>query len=463
MRKICIIGTGYVGLVYGATFADHGNEVACLDIDEAKVERLRRGEMPIYEPGLAELVQRNTRLGRLTFTTSYPEALDRAEFAFICVNTPSGSEGEADMRAVRSAIERLAEVVTQPITVINKSTVPIGTGDWMTALIARKIQPGLKFWVVSNPEFLREGNALHDLEHPDRIVLGASDPEAARRVAKLYEFASCEIIETDIRTAEMIKYASNAFLATKISFINEIASICERLGANVADVGRGMGLDERIGLRFLNAGLGWGGSCFPKDVKALAHMASIHGCHPQLLRAVMEINRDQRRRVVKLLRDRLGSLQECTIGLLGLAFKPDTDDLREAPAVEIAHLLQAEGATIRAYDPVAMERARLVLPDIELVATPYDLARGADALVLVTEWKEFRDMDKAKIRGLMRQGIFVDGRNMYDPAEMVDFGFDYASVGRPTPAFGAASSNGHGEDHDRVVVNLDTAGMSVPS
>ncbi len=427
------MGTGYVGLVYGACFADHGNEVRCLDIDVEKIARLRRGEMPIYEPGLAELVARNVERGRLSFHTDYRTALDGAGFAFICVNTPSGSEGEADMRAVRSAIESLAEAVTGPITVINKSTVPIGTGDHVHQLVARRIKPSIPFWVVANPEFLREGSAIHDFENPDRIVIGADDPDAAARVARLYNFAKCPVILTDMRTAEMIKYASNAFLATKISFINEIAQICEPLGANVADVARGMGLDARIGSQFLSAGLGWGGSCFPKDVKAIAHMASIHGCHPQLLRAVIEINRDQRRRVVRLLRERLGTLHDRTIGLLGLAFKPDTDDLREAASVELAHLLLAEGALVRGYDPVANAKAREVLPEIELAADPYALAQDADALVLVTEWKEFRDMDRRRLRGLMRRPIFIDGRNLYKPEEMVELGFDYASIGRPVP------------------------------
>ena len=434
MKKICIVGTGYVGLVYGACFADHGNHVVCLDIDTAKIERLKRGEMPIYEPGLAEMVVRNASRGRLRFTTSYEEAFAEAEYAFICVNTPSGYEGEADMRSVRAAIGSLADVVTRPITIINKSTVPIGTGDWMSTLVARRIRPGVPFAIVSNPEFLREGNAIHDFENPDRIVIGSDDEDAARRVAKLYDFATCPIILTDMRSAEMIKYASNAFLATKISFINEIAAICEQLGADVAAVSRGMGLDERIGSKFLSAGLGWGGSCFPKDVRALTHMAEIHGCHPQLLRAVMEINRDQRRRVVKLLRDRLGSLQDATIGLLGLAFKPNTDDMREAASVQIAHLLQAEGAVVRAYDPVICNgKADAHLLDVELAPDPYELARAADALVLVTEWKEFRDMDRERIRALMRRPIFIDGRNMYKPIEMVEIGFDYASIGRPTP------------------------------
>ena len=432
MKTICIIGTGYVGLTTGTCLADLGNQVTCLDIDEAKIAKLQRGEMPIYEPGLEELVGRNVAAGRLRFTTSYAEGVPEADFVFIAVNTPSGPEGEADIVHVRQAARSIAEVLGQRTIIVNKSTVPIGTGDWVTEIVEKHVAPGIEFAVVSNPEFLREGSAVLDCLQPDRIVLGAQDRAAAEAVAQLYLPLRRPIIITDLRTAEMIKYASNAFLATRISFINEIASICEKLGADVKEVAAGMGYDRRIGPAFLDAGLGWGGSCFHKDVKALEHMAAINGCHPQLLRAVMEINRDQRRLVVQKLREALGRLTDKTIGLLGLSFKPNTDDMREAPSLEVAHLLAHEGARLRGYDPVAMPVAARVLPQVTLCATPYELAQEADGLVVVTEWNEFKQLDMARIKTLMRQPVLVDGRNLYDPAEMTRLGFVYRCVGRGT-------------------------------
>src|ERR687884_933872 len=359
MANIAVIGTNYVGLVTAACFAELGNQVVGIDIDPAKVERLGHGQLPIYEPGLEEIVVQNLKAGRLRFTLDYTEGLQHAQFAFVCVGTPSGIEGEADMSQVKAAAHSFGKHSPSgsSLIVVNKSTMPIGTGDWMLPALERASNgSGARFRVVSNPEFLREGSAVDDFRHPDRVVLGGTDPQAIDAVARLYRDLQPEptVIRTDIRTAEMIKYASNAFLATKISFINEIASICERLGADVRLVAEGMGRDARIGRAFLDAGLGWGGSCFPKDVKALAHMAAISGCHPQLLRTVIEINKDQRLKVIQKLQEALGSLDGQTVALLGLAFKPNTDDLREAPALEIAHLLQADGAKVRAYDPVAM-------------------------------------------------------------------------------------------------------------
>ena len=432
MKTICIVGTGYVGLTTGTCFADLGNQVTCLDIDETKIARLQRGEMPIYEPGLEELVARNVAAGRLRFTTSYAEGVTQANFVFIAVNTPSGPEGEADLVHVRQAARSIAEVLGQRTIIVNKSTVPIGTGDWVTEIVKQHVAPGIEFAVVSNPEFLREGSAVLDCQQPDRIVLGAQDRAAAETVAQLYLPLRRPIIITDLRTAEMIKYASNAFLATRISFINEIASICEKLGADVKEVAAGMGYDRRIGPVFLDAGLGWGGSCFPKDVKALEHMAAINGCHPQLLRAVMEINRDQRRLVVQKLREALGRLADKTIGLLGLSFKPNTDDMREAASLEVAHLLAHEGARLKGYDPVAMPVAARVLPQVTLCATPYELAQEADGLVVVTEWNEFKQLDMVRLKALMRHPVLIDGRNVYDPAEMARLGFVYHGVGRGT-------------------------------
>jgi UDPglucose 6-dehydrogenase len=405
-----------------------------VDINEEKIKTLNSGEMPIYEPGLEELVQRNVKAGRLFFTTSYPEGLDGAEFVFIAVGTPSGVDGEADLQYVRMAAESIAEHMQQSMVIVNKSTVPVGTGDWVADIIRRARPDGPDFSVVSNPEFLREGAAISDFLGPDRVVLGSLDPEAAEKVAQLHLPLRAPIVVTDLRTAEMIKYASNAFLATRISFINEIASICEELGADIKEVAAGMGYDKRIGHRFLDAGVGYGGSCFPKDVKALEYMASIHGCHPQLLRAVMEINRDQRRQVVQKLRNLMnGNLRDRVVGILGLAFKPNTDDMREAPAVEIAHLLQHEEAQVRGYDPVAMENAERELPGVTLYEDPYELAAGCDAIVVVTEWNEFKHLDMARIRPLMRQPILIDGRNVYDPERMQAMGFVYRGMGRGYP------------------------------
>ncbi len=433
MSKICVVGTGYVGLVTGTCFADLGNEVVCLDVDEARINNLNNGIMPIYEPGLEQVVALNKKAGRLTFTTDYNLALDKAEFAFIAVGTPSGMEGEADLQFVRLAAEAIAEIVNEPIVVVNKSTVPVGTGDWVADIIKKRrtaIGTELEFSVVSNPEFLREGSALNDFMQPDRVVLGSTDREAANKVAQLYSTLRCPILITDLRTAEMIKYASNAFLATRISFINEIANMCEEMGADVREVALGMGYDNRIGHAFLDAGLGWGGSCFPKDVKALAHMAVLHGTHPQLLQAVMDINRNQRRRVIYKLRKALGNLDEKVIGVLGLSFKPNTDDIREAPALEIIHLLENEGAIVRAYDPQAMENASKVFKRVMMCENPYKVAEGADALVLATEWNEFKQIDLKRIYDLMRQPIIMDGRNLWDPEKMVSIGFKYFGVGR---------------------------------
>ncbi len=430
MKNIAVVGTGYVGLVTGTCFANLGNKITCLDIDEEKIDRLRQGEVPIYEPGLSELVERNVKAGRLFFTTSYEEALADAEFVFICVGTPSGVDGEADLRYVRMAAETIAKTMDHPLIVVNKSTVPVGTGDWVADIIKRSQPDPIDFSVVSCPEFLKEGSAIVDFMNPDRVVLGSMDPEAADKVAQLHLPLRAPIIVTDLRTAEMIKYASNAFLATRISFINEIAAICEKLGADVQEVAAGMGYDKRIGPHFLNAGLGYGGSCFPKDVKALEHMALVHGSHPSLLRAVMEINRDARRWAVLTLRELLHGLDQRRIGLLGLAFKPNTDDLRESPAMEIAHLLQNEGALVCGYDPVAMPGAAKINPEMRLAEDPYELAQGVDALLLCTEWDEFKNLDMVRIKSAMAQPILVDGRNVYDPAQMQALGFTYRGVGR---------------------------------
>ncbi len=431
MRNITVIGTGYVGLVTGTGFADLGNKVCCVDIDESKIKMLRAGEVPIFEPGLQEMIQRNVQAGRLFFTTDYAEALAEAEFVFIAVGTPEGVDGEADLKYVGQAAKTIAQTMRHPLIIINKSTVPVGTGDWVADIIRTNQPEPIDFAVVSNPEFLREGSAIIDFTAPDRIVLGSLNKEAANKVAELYLSLRSRIIITDLRTAEMIKYASNAFLATRISFINEIANICERLGADVKEVATGMGYDKRIGHYFLDAGVGYGGSCFPKDVKALAHMATTHGTHPQLLKAVMDINQYQRVNIIQKLRDLLGQrLKEKTIGLLGLAFKPNTDDMREAASAEIARALLRENAVVKGYDPEAMGVAAKMVPSLQLAKDAYDLAKDCDALILLTEWNEFKHLDMARVKSLMRQPIFIDGRNLYEPEAMARYGFIYRGIGR---------------------------------
>jgi UDPglucose 6-dehydrogenase len=430
LQTICVVGTGYVGLTTGVCFADLGNTVICIEINKEKLELLRSGKSPIYEPGLEELQERNMRAGRLRFTENYTEAMADAELIFITVGTPMGADGAADLSQVKAAARSIGQHLTRPAVIIDKSTVPVGTGDMVSSIIAEHARPEARFAVVSNPEFLREGSAVSDFFKPDRIVLGATDYEAAERVAELHAPLGAPVIITDLRTAEMIKYASNAFLATRISFINEIAQICEKLGADVKEVARGMGADKRIGPHFLDAGIGYGGSCFPKDVLALHHMAATSGCHPQLLQAVMEINQSARDRFVQKVQLLLGDLRGRSVGVLGLSFKPNTDDMREAPSVDIVRALLAGGARVKAYDPVAMEHAAELLPEVTFCRTAYDVTKEADALLLVTEWNEFKQLNWEKIKGFMRQPIVVDGRNLYDPAEMAARGMIYWGVGR---------------------------------
>lgn len=430
MKQICVVGVGYVGLVTAACFADLGNRVIALDVNEEKIKGLKQGKMPIYEPGLKELVDHNVKAQRLSFTTSYKESLEGTEFAFIAVGTPTGVDGEADLQYVEAAARDVAENMTAPLVIINKSTVPVGTGDWVADIVRRYQKRPIPFSVVSCPEFLREGSAIGDFMQPYRTVLGSMSPEAAEKVAQLHLSLRAPIMITDLRTAEMIKYASNAFLATKISFINEIANICECLGADVKEVAIGMGYDARIGKQFLDAGVGYGGSCFPKDVKALAYMAAEKGRHPQLLYAVMEINNDRREMVITHLNEMVGDLKGKLIGLLGLSFKPNTDDMRDSPSITVAQSLLEIGAQVRAYDPVAMDVARPLLPGVEMMQDPYSLAEGCDALIIMTAWNEFMQLDRAKLRDLMRRPVIYDGRNLYEPEEMAKFGFIYRGVGR---------------------------------
>ncbi|MFN2195661.1 MAG: UDP-glucose dehydrogenase family protein [Anaerolineales bacterium] len=430
MKQICVVGVGYVGLVTAACFADLGNRVIALDISKEKIEGLKQLKMPIYEPGLEELVERNVKAGRIVFTTSYAEALEGTEFAFIAVGTPSGVDGEADLRYVAAAARTIAEHMTDYLIIINKSTVPVGTGDWVADIVKSSQREQIPFAVVSCPEFLREGSAIPDFMNPHRTILGSLDPEAAEKVAQLHLPLRAPIMITDLRTAEMIKYASNAFLATKISFINEMANICEALGADIKEVAVGMGYDVRIGPHFLDAGLGYGGSCFPKDVLALAHMAAEKGRHPQLLNAVMDINSDRRRVAVQDLRDMVGGFAGKQVGILGLAFKPNTDDMRDAPSMDIAKALIAEGASVRAYDPVAMEVAAPLMPGVQMCRDAYEVAQDADALIVVTDWNEFKQLDLPTIRDMMRSPNLYDGRNIYDPSVVRRHGINYRAIGR---------------------------------
>jgi UDPglucose 6-dehydrogenase len=431
MKQICVVGVGYVGLVTAACFADLGNRVTALDVDENRVENLKKGIMPIYEPGLDELVKRNVNAGRIQFTTSYKEALENAEYAFIAVGTPSGKEGEADLQYVESAAKSIAKNMTAPLVIINKSTVPIGTGDWVSDIVKKAQPKPIEFAVVSCPEFLREGSAIADFTSPHRTVIGSMDKDAANKVAHLHLPLRAPIVITDLRTAEMIKYASNAFLATKISFMNELADLCERVGADVKEVAAGMGYDARIGRHFLDAGLGWGGSCFPKDVEALAFMAKEEGLNPRILNSVMEINYERRTAAVSNVERMIGgSLKGKTVGLLGLAFKPNTDDMRDAPAIDIAEALIKAGAKVRAYDPVAMHVARPLLPDVEMFDDSYTMAEKCDALMVVTEWNEFKHLDLEKVKSLLKTPVIYDGRNIYEPNRMKEMGFNYRAVGR---------------------------------
>jgi UDPglucose 6-dehydrogenase len=430
MANLTVVGVGYVGLVSGACLADLGNQVVCINRNQGKSDNLSQGILPIYEPGLEEIVRRNNEAGRLRFTTDWDEAMAEADFVFIAVGTPTGTEGEADLAHVNAVTQEIAKRIHKPVILINKSTVPIGTGDWVADIVRDIRGDEVEFYVVSNPEFLREGSGVYDFMNPDRVVLGSTSRQAAERVAELYYPLGGETIITDLRTAEMIKYASNAFLATKISFINEIANICEALGADVKAVAYGMGTDHRIAPHFLGAGMGWGGSCFPKDVKALIHMAELYGENPEILRAVTHVNYDQRKRLIQKLRHILGGFRGKSVGLWGLAFKPNTDDMRDAPSISLINMLQSEGAAVKAYDPEAQENAQGLFEDVVFCDDPYEVAEGVDGLILVTEWNEFKQLDMARVRSLMRQPVLIDGRNIYDPKRIVEMGFTYRGMGR---------------------------------
>lgn len=427
--KIAVVGTGYVGLVTGACFADLGNQVTCVDVDQKKVRELQKGVVPIFEPGLADIVGRN-KGNRLTFTTDLPQAVRASDLIFIAVSTPPGKNGEADITNVKAVAQGIAKAMNGPKIIVNKSTVPIGMGDIVTQIIQKHGPKGVEFDVVSNPEFLREGSAVADLFKPERVVIGAGRRSAAEKVAELYKPLHSPIVITDLKSAEMIKYASNAFLAAKISFANEIANLCDQVGADILKVTKGMSYDSRIGGQFLNAGLGFGGSCFPKDVSALVQIGKGSGYSFQILPKVLEVNQYQRRYFLKKVSKALGALKGRTLAVWGLSFKPNTDDLREAPSLAIVPALLAKGAKVRAYDPVSMPKAKGLFPKVRFCKDAYEAAQGAEAVLILTDWNEFKQIDFQKLRQVVRRPLIIDGRNMYEAEEMAEKGFSYHGMGR---------------------------------
>ena len=432
--RIAMIGMGYVGLVSGACIADFGHQVTCVDKDGTKISALNAGEIPIYEPGLAELVRSNVEQGRLTFSMALNEAVAEADAVFIAVGTPSRrGDGHADLSYVYQATREIAAALRGFTVVVTKSTVPVGTGDEVERII-RELRPGNDVAVVSNPEFLREGAAIHDFKHPDRIVVGTDDERARKIVGEIYRplyLNQAPMLFTERRTAELMKYAANAFLATKITFINEVADLCERVGADVQEVARGIGLDNRIGPKFLHAGPGFGGSCFPKDVRALIKTAQDHDVPMRILEAVETVNETRKRAMARKVSAAFaGVLRGKTVAVLGLTFKPNTDDMREAPSIPLITALQDMGAKVRAYDPVGMEQAGQVLTEVAYCRGPYDCVEGADAVVIVTEWEQFRALDLGRVSDLMACPVIVDLRNVYRPEDMKKHGFAYSCVGR---------------------------------
>lgn len=432
--NISVIGTGYVGLVTGACFAELGNRVICADNNKEKVSALKKLIMPIYEPGLEEVVRRNVKEKRLTFSSNIKEAVQKAQVIFIAVGTPSLPNGEADLTYVENVAKAIAQNINGYKLIVEKSTVPVETGSWVEHTIKVNLPKGKKgkidFAVASNPEFLREGQALADFMNPDRVVIGVESQTAKELLLELYKPLKTQMVITDIKSAEIIKHASNSFLAAKISFINAVANICEAVGADIIKVAEGMGLDKRIGRSFLDAGIGYGGSCFPKDIDAFINIAKKSGYDFQMLKAVREINEYQKKDILKKIKDALWIIKDKQIGILGLSFKPNTDDLRSAASIDIIKGLQAEGAKIRAYDPQSMEKAKEVLQGVKFCKDAYETAKGADCLVIVTEWNQFKELDLAKIKKLMRQPVIVDGRNIYDPQAMKKNDFRYTGIGR---------------------------------
>lgn len=431
--KITVIGTGYVGLVLGTCLAELGNDVICLDADKDKVDKLNKSIVPFYEPGLEELVKRNKKEGRLNFTTDKVKAIKSSFVIFIAVGTPMGKNHEADLSFVKEVAKDIGQYMEDYKIIVNKSTVPVGTADMVKKIIKENQKTLINFDVVSNPEFLREGSAIKDFQNPDRVVIGSDSEKAKEIMGRIYSAVTRTgrpTLYTDIKSAELIKYASNAMLATRISFINELSHLAEKVGADIKKVSQGMGLDTRIGSRFLQAGVGYGGSCFPKDVQALIQTMKQHNCNAQILEAVEEANQKQKLSLIPKLKMLVPDLKGKTIAIWGLAFKPKTDDIREAPSLVVITELQKLGAKIKVFDPVAEENAKKTLKDVEYATTPYEAVRNANALVIVTEWDEFRELDKEKIKSLLKQPNIIDGRNIWEPKEMKEMGFNYIGVGR---------------------------------
>ena len=428
--NISIIGSGYVGLVTGACFAELGNKVICADNDSKKIAGLKKGIIPIYEPGLEELIKNNLKKKRLIFTSSIKDAVSGSEVIFIAVGTPPLDNGEADLVGIENVARHIAINMTDYRLIVEKSTVPVETGEWVKHTISTYIKHKVKFDVASNPEFLREGSAINDFMHPDRIVIGVESKKAKELIVSLYKPLNAPLVITDIKSAELIKHASNSFLAIKISFINAVSHICDKVGADVGEVAFGMGLDKRIGQAFLNAGLGYGGSCFPKDLDAFIKISEKLGYSFELLKAAKEINRQQQASFLNKIKDALWIIKDKTIGILGLSFKPDTDDIRNAPSIDIIKALQEEGANIRAYDPSAMPKAKEVLDKVIFCKDPYDVCRGSECLLIITEWDEFKELDFLKVKKLLKRPLIIDGRNIYEPGNLEKLGFTYISVGR---------------------------------
>ncbi|KAF0135321.1 MAG: UDPglucose 6-dehydrogenase [Candidatus Saganbacteria bacterium] len=431
--KLAVIGTGYVGLVTGACFANLGNDIICVDKDKERLLILEKGEVPFYEPGLPEMVMRNHKAGRIIFTSDLSHAVKKADVIFIAVGTPPKANGQADVTAVFEVAKDIAKNIKGNKSfkvIVNKSTVPVGMGDIVTKILVENNVSEKYFSVVSNPEFLREGSAISDFLNPDRIVIGASNNKAFNIITELYRSLNARIIFTSVKSAELIKYASNAFLATKISFINEIANICERVGSDIKEVAYAVGMDKRIGREFLNAGLGYGGSCLPKDISALLHLARENGYDPQILNSVSEVNEFQIDAFIGKIIKTLKNIRGKKIVLLGLSFKPETDDLRDAPSLKIINSLTKKGAIIKAYDPAAETTAKKTLPNVQFCKDIYEALKGADAIVLATEWPEFRDLDFEKVKKIVKNPVIFDGRNIYDPKRIREMGFKYIGIGR---------------------------------